>query len=103
MRYTTFPAIIFVLTAIGHSAEPIDIGSRRELFVDRYLIDKLDGVRLVLHQPQPREVAIRFDQPWEGNTSGYPTVMRDGDVFKMIYAAGASSLSLSAISNARCW
>ena len=86
MRYTTFPAIIFVLTAIGHSAEPIDIGSRRELFVDRYLIDKLDGVRLVLHQPQPREVAIRFDQPWEGNTSGYPTVMRDGDVFKMIYA-----------------
>jgi len=23
--------------------------------------------------------------PWEGNTSGYPTVMQDGDMFKMIY------------------
>ena len=39
MRYTTFPAIIFVLTAVGHSAEPIDIGSRLELFVDDYLIE----------------------------------------------------------------
>lgn len=66
-------------------AEPIDIGSRRELFVDRYLIDKLDGARLTLHHPQAREVAIRFDQPWEGNTSGYPTVMRDGELFRMIY------------------
>ncbi len=25
---------------------PIDIGSRRELFVDRYLIERLDNVRL---------------------------------------------------------
>lgn len=67
------------------SAEPIDVGSRRELFVDGYLIDKLDGARLTLHHPQPREVAMVFDQPWEGNTSGYPTVIRDGELFRMIY------------------
>ncbi|MBP86601.1 MAG: hypothetical protein CMJ64_07795 [Planctomycetaceae bacterium] len=78
-------SILLVLAGVVHSAEPIDIGSRRELFVDGYLIDKLEAARLTLHHPQPREVAIRFDQPWEGNTSGYPTVMRDGEMFKMIY------------------
>ena len=65
--------------------EPIDIGSKRELFVDQHLIEKLHSARLTLHHPQAREIAIRFDKPWEGNTSGYPTVMLDGDLFKMIY------------------
>ena len=65
--------------------ETIDIGRRRELFVDDYLIDSLKGARLTLHHPVPREVALVFDEKWEGNTSGYPTVMKDGDLFKMIY------------------
>ena len=33
---------VFVFSAITQSAEPIDIGSRRELFVDDYLIESLD-------------------------------------------------------------
>lgn len=67
------------------ASEPIDIGSRRELLVDELLIESMENVRLQLHSPQPREVAMRFDQPWEGNTSGYPTVMKDGDIYRMIY------------------
>tara|TARA_Y100001934_G_C11995789_1_gene605300 strand:- start:142 stop:354 length:213 start_codon:yes stop_codon:yes gene_type:complete len=43
--------------------------SQRELFVDHHLIEKLEGARLVLHHPVAREEAIRFDPPWEGNTS----------------------------------
>ena len=65
--------------------DTIDIGRRRELFVDDYLIDTLKGARLTLHRPVPREIALVFDEQWEGNTSGYPTVMKDGDLFKMIY------------------
>ena len=34
---------ILILTANGQSAEPIDIGSRRELFVDNHLVDRLAG------------------------------------------------------------
>jgi hypothetical protein len=86
------PVLFSVLMVISASAtlsaqdvEAINIGSRRELFVDRHLIEKLDGTRLELHHPQPREVAIKFDKPWEGNTSGYPTVMRDGELYRMIY------------------
>lgn len=32
----------------------LDIGSRRELFVDRHLIDCLDNARLVLNHPAAR-------------------------------------------------
>ena len=63
----------------------IDIGSRLELFVDDYLIDRLSGAELRLHQPTPRDVAMRFDRPWEGNSGGYFTVFKDGDVYRMYY------------------
>lgn len=63
----------------------LDISARRELFVDHHLIDQMEGLRMVLHHPTRQEVAIKFDQPWEGNTSGYVTVMRDGERLKMIY------------------
>ncbi len=63
----------------------VDIGSRRELFVDHHLIDRLEGARLELHPPRPREVVLKFDQPWEGLYSGYETVLRDGDGFRFYY------------------
>ena len=64
---------------------PIDIGSRRELFADDFLITRLTGAKLRLHQPQPRDVAIVCDEPWEGNTSGYYTLFQDGDLCRMYY------------------
>jgi sialidase-1 len=66
-------------------AEPLQLGSRLELFVDDFLLDKLTGVSLRLHEPVPAGVALRFDQPWEGSFSGYVTVLRDGDLFRMYY------------------
>jgi len=43
------------------------------------------GAQLKLHHPTPREIAFTFDQPWEGNASGYPTVFKDGDLYRMYY------------------
>jgi hypothetical protein len=62
-----------------------DIGSRLELFVDDWLIERLEGAALRLHSPEPREVALPFDQPWEGTTSGYVTVLQDGDTYRLYY------------------
>lgn len=62
-----------------------DIGSRLELFVDHFLIDRLEGARLVLQHPQPAEVALRFDRPWEGVAVGYVTVIKDADRYRMYY------------------
>ena len=78
--------LCLVLASAADGAEPIQLGSRRELFVDNALTERLDGkVTLQLHHPMPREVALKFDQPWEGNASGYPTVIQDGDLYRMYY------------------
>ena len=66
--------------------EPVDIGCRLELFVDRAMIDGLAGeARRVLHHPTPREVALAFDAPWEGRDSTYVTVMKDDDRVRLYY------------------
>src|SRR5438876_7581345 len=53
------------------------ISSRRELFVDDWLIEKTNGAELRLHHPISREIALVFDKPWEGNGSAYVTVFQD--------------------------
>lgn len=65
---------------------PTDIGTRRELFVDAALIDSLTGgARQQLQHPQPREVVLHFDEPWEGTGCGYVSVFLDGDTYRMYY------------------
>lgn len=59
------------------TAGPINIGSRRELFVDDYLIDKMNGTRLKLHEPRCEGTVFRFDQPWDGVFCTYATIIRD--------------------------
>lgn len=67
------------------AAEPTDIGSRRELFVDRYLIEQLNGLELRLHHPVPAGPALELNRPWEGIVSGYVTVIKDGARYLMFY------------------
>ena len=51
---------------------PIDIGSRLELFVDDFLVENIAGkVGLHLHHPEPQEIVLVTDKPWEGNTCCY--------------------------------
>jgi hypothetical protein len=92
MRYLCLAALLLVSlldtdlqsTAAGDD-NVIDIGDRLELFVDNFLIEKLDGVRLVLNRPRDEGVALRFDEPWEGAFCGYCTVIKDGDLFRLYY------------------
>lgn len=65
--------------------KPILIGSRRELFVDDYLIASLKGAEVKLHKPEARDVALVCDAPWEGNTSAYFTLLQDGDRYRAYY------------------
>ncbi len=64
---------------------PVALGSRLELFADDLLVDKLDGCALKLHEPQPVNVALRFDAPWEGAFCGYVTVLKDGNLIRCYY------------------
>ena len=85
------PRISFVLASLVCPAQialaetALNIGSRLELFVDDFLIQRLDGAQLKLHEPVAAGVALRFDQPWEGSFCGYVTVIQDGSLLRMYY------------------
>ena len=76
---------LVLLILVATVAEPlsaedaVDIGSRRELFVDDLLIGKLHDAKLKLHQPQKlRRVPPR---PF----GHYATVLKDGERLRLYY------------------
>jgi hypothetical protein len=78
------PAFVTAARSIAEQ-KPVDMGQQLELFVDRYLIEKLDGTDLLLHEPRSAGVVLTFDRPWEGAFSGYVTVLQDGPIYRMYY------------------
>jgi hypothetical protein len=92
-------ACLWVLICVSGllAAEPIDIGSRLELFIDDYLVERLDGgATFDIKELIPREVVLVHDDrgqtedgkltyPWEGNTCGYHSVIQEDDHLKMYY------------------
>jgi hypothetical protein len=67
----------------------IVIGSRLELMVDDFLVERLDGeLGFRLHPPTRRELVFKTDAPWEGNASSYQSIFRDGNVIRMYYRGG---------------
>ena len=57
---------------------PKKLGSRRELFIDRYLIAQMTGAELRLHNPQ-----LAPASPSPANHMEYATVIKDGDLFRL--------------------
>jgi hypothetical protein len=92
------------MTAMALGGDAIDLGGRRELFVDRFLVAEMTGeARLQLHRPTRREIVFRADAPWEGNGSGYQSVFRDGDRFCMYYRGGHHVASAAFETDKRSW
>jgi hypothetical protein len=88
MKLLSTVLILACLVISSFAQDPIDIGSRLELFVDDYLIDEMSGdAKMILHHPTPQEVAIVHDEPWEGNSSNYHSVFKDGDRYRLYYMA----------------
>jgi len=74
----------------GSDDAAVDIGSERQLFVDQYLIQKMAGVRQLLHHPTPREIVIKPEHPWEKHGVSYMVTFRDGDRFRAWYRVDAA-------------
>jgi hypothetical protein len=79
-------------------AQPLDIGSRRELFIDDALIDRLAGnAALRLHHPVPQQIVLEHDAPWEGSGSGYHSVFQDAALYRMYYKAWHIDVTASGV------
>jgi hypothetical protein len=83
-RFRVVPLLLIVGTVSGFAAEePIVIDSRRELFVDRFLIDRLENATLKLHEPQ---LAPPMTEP--ADNLEYGTIIKDGDLFRLYTREG---------------
>ena len=77
--------ISFFLFQSAVTAQIVDLGSNRELFVDDYLIDHLKGAELVMHSPIDQGEVFQFEKPWEGAFSAYFTIIKDGEMYRAYY------------------
>ncbi|MFH1265580.1 MAG: hypothetical protein ABIK89_07610, partial [Planctomycetota bacterium] len=87
-RNAVWIVVLLAVCGMARGQDAIDVGSRRELFVEDTLIESLTGgAELRLNHPVARELALEHDAPWEGTGSGYHSVFRDGDLYRMYYKA----------------
>ena len=65
--------------------EPVDLGDRRQLLLDATLFERTDQVSFQVHTPEPREVAVRCDRPWERKVLHYSSIVYDQGRYRMWY------------------
>ncbi len=89
--------VIAPLGAAAQSSTPsapiqvLDVGSRRQLFLDPLWFDPQSGVELVMQTPRLEEVLLVRDRPWEGLGLDTPCLMKDGGRFRLWYRADEGS------------
>ena len=80
---------VFILSLACSSppqdSKPVDVGSLRHLLLEDSWFESTSNVELTLHYPTLRETVIQCDQPWEGKSLHYSTVVSDNGLFRMWY------------------
>jgi hypothetical protein len=72
------------------AAEPLELKSSIEMFVDRRLLETSSGVALKLHPPEKREIALQLNMLYELSTATYFTSLRDEDDRIRLYYRGTA-------------
>lgn len=66
----------------------INIGSRREVFWDDFMIDTIRTTAYeLMHHPVRRELVMTNVEPWEGNGWIHTCVVEDNGIFRMYYVS----------------
>lgn len=88
--------LVMVLVLLGAAvcgqaatAEPIDVGTRRQLFIDRLFLAEARGVSLRVHPPRKTgETTIKADRAWErGGLGPFSSVLWDNGRYHLWYHA----------------
>ncbi len=69
----------------GSKKEIIQLGNKREIFVDKFLLENLEGTKIIKHTPVDEGPVLYFDKPWEGLFCGYCTVIHNNGIFRVYY------------------
>ena len=82
------------------SSQPLDIGNRRQLFVDTRFVQSDKNVKLIVHPPlKTGEISIPSDPLWD--IGGYNSVLEKDGVYHMWYTTAASPPGQAMIAYAR--
>ena len=91
-------SIIVLVYGVGtaFAAGPIDVGSRKQLFVDDKFIARSQGVELTMNVPvKMNQPVLASDIPWEGEPGAaafwYSSVIKEGDRIR-IWGSGKAML-----------
>jgi len=79
------------VSAQEEAARPVVVGPNKQLFIDDYVIDSMEGVEKTLHQAQRdgRNPILKPEHPWEGRALETPIVFWDDElrIYRMYYWA----------------
>jgi hypothetical protein len=77
----------FAAVLVAAPAATLDIGNRRQVFIDRQFLASAREVELVLHPPRKTgERTVVPDRPWERNDLGcYSCVLKVGETYHIWY------------------
>jgi len=67
------------------TAEPTNVGSQSQLFIDDYFVDGWHGIELFTNPPQKEGKALFPEKPWEAYRICASAVLQDGDNHRMYY------------------
>ena len=86
LAYLTL-SLLMAPPALVESASTLDIGDRRQVFIDHRFLESSQGVRLRVHPPRKTgEMTIAQEHPWESRRVGlYGTVLKVGETYHMWY------------------
>ena len=67
---------------------------KRILCWDEKFIETNNGIIVLQHKPEKKNVALRCDDCWEGASNGYAGIMKVGDKYRMYYRAAAKECDI---------
>lgn len=70
-----------------------NIGSRREVCWDEFLMDRVENISVKMHHPQFRNIAMTCDAPWEGNNCGFFILLPEQNRLRLYYRTGQYDFS----------
>jgi len=78
--------VVLPIVMAAVSAAKIEVGNRKQLFIDRRFIAASEAVTLVLNPPEKRGLVLQAEYPWEAGWVGYAdTIIEDAGRYRMWY------------------
>jgi len=86
---TSFLLALFVAGACAQQDEPIELKpGQRQLFLDDHIVERIEGLKRTMHQPQKQGPVLKAEEPWEGVYIGIfspPMWIPEEGIFKQVY------------------